>query len=120
MFTLKLVLVFGLISHFTLARPNKDTDGTQFDIEAFNSLSHDADDSIKQLLRRPRQNFFNIILSQALILTGLRGDWRFCRYTEKGASIYTNGIDYVCRGVCEETDITCSENYIPYLHNYFQ
>lgn len=117
MFALKLIFVFGVTLHFTLARPNKGADGTQFDIDALNSS--DEVDSIKPLVRRPRQNFLNAILSRVFLSAGVRGDWRFCRTTENGASIYTNGIDTVCRGVCEKTDVTCNDYYRPYFYNYF-
>lgn len=123
MFTLKLVLVFGVLLQFTLAKPYKGTGSTQFDIDMINS-SQNKYDSIKPLVRRPRQNIFsfaaNAIFNRALSSVGARGDWRLCRYTENGSAIYTNGIDTECRGVCEKTDVTCNDYYRPYFYNYFQ
>lgn len=118
MFILKLVLVSGVILNFTLARPNESTNGIQFDIEALNP-SQNEDASIEPLVRRPRQNILAAIFSRGLQSVGARGDWRHCRTTAEGAAIYTNGIDTVCQGFCERTDVTCNDYYRPYFYNYF-
>lgn len=84
------------------------------------SPSEDSDVAIESLLvRKQRQNIFNAILNRSLLSLGVRGDWRFCRNTANGASIYTNGIDVVCQGLCEKTDVTCNDYYRPYFYNYF-
>lgn len=119
MFLLKLMLVFGVIVSVTLARPNQSA----YDIEALDLSSHEDDNGVSNepLVRKRRQNLLQAIVSTYLFTPfGVRGDWRFCRTTPQGASIYTNGIDVVCRGLCTETEITCNDYYRPYFYNYFQ
>lgn len=73
------------------------------------------------LVRKTRSiPFLQSIPSWPLTLLGIRGEWRFCRHTRDGASVYTNGIDVVCQGLCADDEVTCSDYFRPYYYNYFE
>lgn len=121
MFTLKLMLALGMILNLTLARPMPGTDDTKFDMKVLNPLQEYINDSAKEplLVRTRRQNFLAVLSTYLFVPLGVRGEWRFCRYTRDGASVYTNGIDVVCRGLCADDEVTCNDYYRPYFYNYF-
>lgn len=123
MLALKYVFVLGIILNFTLARPNQRADVTVLN----QSQKYINDDGKNNVVNAPfvrRKRFvFGALQSLAsfgsLQSLGVRGDWRFCRYTRDGASVYTNGIDVVCQGLCADNEITCNDYYRPYFYNYF-
>ncbi len=108
--------MFLIFWNFALAMPNQALNSLQ-DNEATDTKNDDVLSEIS--LRKVRavpflSNYVAAYASWPFQLLGIRGDWRFCRNTPEGASIYTNGIDVVCRGICIETEITCNDYYRPY------